>query len=115
MLSADALDTIIIGTASLAIAGMSFVYASRAQAATRATAAQARTAAGVVSDAATAAAGVLAGAGPDTAAYARARELYESAIDSLQEEVARLAAENTALRGRIERLEEKIQHLTAPH
>ena len=115
MMSAEALDTIIIGVASLAIAGMSFVYASRAQAATRATAAQARTAAGVVSDAATAAAGILDRAAPvDATAYARARELYESAISGLREEITRLSAENTELRHRIGLLEEKIRRLAAP-
>lgn len=67
----DQINTLIIGFASLCVAGLSFIYATKAQAATRR------------AEAARSRAGELA---IDVGAYQRARDLYESGIKTLQEQ-----------------------------
>lgn len=88
-LSPDQLNTAIIGVASLAVAGLSFIYASKAQQATRqAEAARVRETEVAV----------------DAAAYGRARDLYESGIKALKEQ-------NDGLREQVRGLQDGNDHL----
>lgn len=67
----DQIDSVIVGVASLTVAGLSFIYASKAQRATRlAEAARERGTEIAV----------------DAEAYRRARDLYESGIKQLHEQ-----------------------------
>ena len=99
-LTPDQVNTAIIGVASLAVAGLSFVYASRAQAATkRAEALQAHVADATV----------------DAQAYTRAKDLYESALksmqgqnESLRAEITDLAAAKAALARRVTELDRRL-------
>lgn len=99
----DQVNTALIGIASLSIAGISFIYASKAQRATR----EAETMRSRVSEVTV-----------DAAAYARARDLYESSIktfaaqnDSLRAEITELQHAKTALGQHNQELERRTIYL----
>jgi chromosome segregation ATPase len=99
----SALSSAFVGIASFLVAALSFIYASRAQRSTRqAEAAQAQAAIVAV----------------DAAAYARAKELYESGVETvnklnalLKGEVSRLNDEKVELLRRMGDLEVRVREL----
>ena len=104
------LESIFVGLASLSISGLSFIYANRAQAASRL--AEATRAAAAVS---------AAQSSVDAAAYDRAKNLYESALRNMEhqagedrEEISRLKQHTAAMEVRIAVLETALRAAGIP-